>query len=58
MHYTGVWVDGECWATVPDVGAAAVKAFEAATGFIDVPREPADPHWFEWMEFPREAEWV
>ena len=51
----GVWVDGECWATVPDCGAAAVKAFHAATGFNDVPRKPGDPHWFEWMEFQREA---
>ncbi len=51
----GVWVDGECWATVPDYGAAAVKAFSAATGFTSVPSNPGDPHWFEWMEFQREA---
>ena len=51
----GVWVDGECWATVPDYGEAAMKAFGAATGFTDVPRKPGEPHWFEWMEFQREA---
>lgn len=51
----GVWVDGECWATVPDYGEAATTAFRAATGFAEVPRKPADPHWFEWMEFQREA---
>lgn len=51
----GVWVDGECWATVPDYGAAAVKAFGTATGFTDVPLKPSDAHWFEWMEFQREA---
>lgn len=51
----GVWVDGECWATVPDFGVVAVKAFAAATGFTDVPRKPGDAHWFEWMEFQREA---
>jgi len=51
----GVWVDGECWATVPDYGAAAVAAFRAATGFKEVPRKPGDAHWFEWMEFQREA---
>ena len=51
----GVWVDGECWATVPDYGEASVKAFTAATGFTDVPRKAGDPHWFEWMEFQREA---
>ena len=51
----GVWVDGECWATVPDFGEASVKAFTAATGFTEVPRRKSDPHWFEWMEFQREA---
>lgn len=51
----GVWVDGECWATAPDYGEAAVKAFGAVTGFTDVPVKASDPHWFEWMEFQREA---
>lgn len=51
----GVWVDGECWATVPDYGAAAVEAFRKETGFDVVPRKAGDPHWFEWMEFQREA---
>jgi hypothetical protein len=51
----GVWVDGECWATVPDYGDAAVQAFRAATGFTVVPRKPGDAHWFEWMGFHREA---
>jgi hypothetical protein len=51
----GVWVDGECWATVPDYGAAAVAAFRKETGFDTVPRKASDAHWFEWMEFQREA---
>lgn len=51
----GVWVDGECWATVPDYGAAAVAAFRKETGFEAVPRKAGDPHWLEWMEFQREA---
>jgi hypothetical protein len=51
----GVWVDGECWATVPDYGAAAVAAFRKETGFDVVPRKAGDPRWFEWMEFQREA---
>lgn len=51
----GVWVDGECWATVPDYGAAAVAAFRKETGFDTVPRKASDAHWFEWMEFHREA---
>ncbi len=51
----GAWVDGECWASVPDYGEAAVKAFRAATGIQDVPRKPGDPHWFEFLQFHREA---
>ena len=51
----GAWVDGECWASVPDYGAAALKAFREATGIADVPRKPGDPHWFEFLQFNREA---
>ena len=51
----GAWVDGECWATVPDYGAAALAAFHKATGITDVPRKPSDPHWFEFLQFHREA---
>ncbi len=51
----GVWVDGECWATVPDYGDAAEAAFRAATGRTKIPREPGEPGWFEWMEFHREG---
>lgn len=50
----GVWVDGECWASVPDYGAAAVKAFQAKTGVTTVPRKPSDPNWYEWLQFNRE----
>ena len=51
----GVWVDGECWASVPDYGPAALSAFRQATGITDVPRKPGDPHWFEFLQFHREA---
>lgn len=51
----GVWVDGECWATVPDYGDAALKAFREATGITEVPRKGDAPHWFEWMEYQREG---
>jgi hypothetical protein len=49
----GAWVDGECWASVPDYGAASLAAFRAATGADAVPRGPGDPRWFEWLEFNR-----
>jgi len=51
----GVWVDGECWATVPDYGERAVKLFREETGLDDVPKSASDPHWFEWMQFHREG---
>lgn len=51
----GVWVDGECWAAIPDYSEAAVKAFRAATGLDQVPRKAGEPHWREWMDFQREG---
>jgi len=51
----GAWVDGECWASVPDYGAAALKAFRDATGIRDVPRKPGQPHWYEFLQFQRQA---
>jgi len=51
----GAWIDGECWATLPDYGEKAAKAFRDATGIQTLPKKPSDPHWFEFMEFHREA---
>jgi hypothetical protein len=51
----GAWVDGECWASVPDYGYRALKAFAAATGIVGVPRKPGDPHWFDFLQFHRES---
>ena len=51
----GAWVDGDCWASVPDYSEPALKAFRQATGIEDVPRKPGDPHWFEFLQFNREA---
>lgn len=51
----GAWVDGECWASAPDFGSAAVKAFQQATGITNVPHGPGEPHWFEFLQFHRES---
>jgi len=51
----GAWVDGECWASQPDYGEAALKAFRQATGIDSVPRKPGEPHWYEFLQFNREA---
>lgn len=49
----GAWVDGECWATHPDYGEAAARAFRQATGIEKLPRGPEDPGWLEFLEFNR-----
>ncbi|MDR3253326.1 MAG: hypothetical protein LBT35_07180 [Tannerella sp.] len=51
----GVWVDGECWATMPDYGERAVSLFRETTGINDVPKSASEPHWFDWMQFHRES---
>ncbi len=51
----GAWIDGECWAAVPDYGAKAAQAFRDATGIQALPKSPADPHWTEFLQFHREA---
>ena len=51
----GVWVDGECWATIPDYGERALRLFRESTGISDIPKSAADPHWYEWMQFNREG---
>jgi hypothetical protein len=51
----GVWVDGDCWGTVPDYGSAAVSAFRRKTGATAPPRRGGEPYWTEWMDFHREG---
>jgi hypothetical protein len=51
----GAWVDGECWASQPDYGEAALAAFHETTGIQEVPRKPGDPYWYQFLQFNREA---
>ncbi len=51
----GAWVDGDCWAAIPDFGEASQAAFRARTGIQAVPRGPGEPHWREFLEFQRQA---
>ena len=51
----GAWIDGDCWAAKPDYGPAALKAFRDATGLQKIPRQAAEPQWFEFLQFQREA---
>jgi hypothetical protein len=49
----GVWVDGECWSINPDYGALALAEFKEISGCNNVPRNPGEPCYFEFMEFNR-----
>lgn len=51
----GAWVDGDCWAVVPDYGEQVVQEFCRQTGAEAAPRSPSDPYWHEWMDFNREG---
>jgi hypothetical protein len=51
----GFWVDGDCWATCHDYGKKVLEAFHRETGIGNVPREPKDPHFYEFTEFCREG---
>ncbi len=51
----GVWVDGECWATVRDYRPDVLRAFREKTGIADIPKKPGDPNWFEFSEFCRDG---
>lgn len=50
----GAWIDGDCWATGPDYGEAAARAFRERTGIERLPKGPEDPGWLEFLEFNRE----
>jgi hypothetical protein len=51
----GVWVDGECWATVPDYSPTAMAKFRAETGIQAVPRSAKDAHYRAFNEFARRS---
>ncbi|MBC8217236.1 MAG: hypothetical protein H8E73_02115 [Planctomycetes bacterium] len=40
----GVWVDGDCWGTTVDYGAAAVSRFCEQTGAKAAPRKAGEPY--------------
>jgi hypothetical protein len=50
----GAWIDGECWATRPDYGEAAAKAFTEATGISPLPKAQGEKGWVEFLDFHRE----
>ena len=56
----GVWVDGDCWATIPDYSPAALARFQAATGIPvgpghDPPRSEKDANYDAFKNAARQA---
>ncbi len=51
----GVWIDGDCWATVPDYSRWALRRFREVTGITTAPRTPEDPQYAAFIAFCREG---
>jgi len=51
----GVWVDGECWATVLDYSPVALAKFRTETGIQTVPRSDQDAHYGLFKDFARRS---
>ncbi|MVM29066.1 hypothetical protein GO755_03410 [Spirosoma sp. HMF4905] len=51
----GVWVDGECWATVLDYSPTALAKFRAETGIQTVPRSDKDANYGAFKAFARRS---
>lgn len=51
----GVWVDGECWATIPDYNDKAQRLFKEKSKIDKIPKSSNDANWYEWMQFHREG---
>jgi hypothetical protein len=49
----GAWIDGDCWATEPDYGEASLRRFAAETGITEIPLQPSDKYYPEFIEYTR-----
>ena len=49
----GAWIDGECWATLPDYGEQVINRFKDETGIKNLPKNQADENYAEFLEFNR-----
>jgi hypothetical protein len=50
----GFWVDGENWGSQPCWCEDCRTAFTKATGIAEIPTEPDQPHWHDWLAFQRQ----
>ncbi|HPH20695.1 MAG TPA: alpha-L-fucosidase, partial [Haliscomenobacter sp.] len=51
----GVWVDGDCWATVLDYSPKALEKFRQQTGISTIPKTKQDEHYLDLMNFARQS---
>ena len=51
----GIWIDGECWATMKDFCPEAKRRFTEKTGCTEIPVKPDDPYFYEFAEVCREG---
>ena len=51
----GVWVDGDCWATVPDYSAASLQQFKQQTGISSIPYSKTDTAYPAFLDFSRRS---
>jgi hypothetical protein len=51
----GVWVDGDCWATILDYSPKAIEAFTKKTGITTIPKSPQEPHFQAFKDFNRQS---
>jgi len=51
----GVWIDGDCWACGQDYSQYALKQFKIETAINTIPKNPDDPHFYEFSQFCREG---
>ncbi|MBN1808303.1 MAG: hypothetical protein JW909_04490 [Planctomycetes bacterium] len=49
----GAWIDGECWAILPDYCDAAKRAFREETGHFVLPLKRGDTFWREFLDLNR-----
>jgi hypothetical protein len=50
----GMWIDGENWASKPCWCERCTAAFTEKTGINEVPKNPGDANWFDWLQFYRD----
>lgn len=52
-HVDGAWIDGECWAVEPDYSQASIQRWKKETGISEVPRNPGDQYYPQFIEYTR-----